>query len=313
MSEGTRAGFAAIIGAPNAGKSTLTNRLVGAKVSIVTQKVQTTRFPVRGVAMHDRAQIVLVDTPGIFSPRRRLDRAMVRSAWGGAEDADLIVHLVDCQAELAASEQGAKAADKRSAHDVESIVQGLKDSGKQAILALNKIDGVKRERLLALVQRLFDTGVYSEVFMISAATGEGVDDLKQRLADLMPEGPWLYPEEQTADLPARLLAAEITREKLFLRVHEELPYAAAVETTSFEERKDGSVRIEQTIYVERESQRPIVLGANGQTLKWIGQKAREELSELLDRTVHLFLHVKVDERWADKREFYGDLGLDYDA
>lgn len=313
MSEGTRAGFAAIIGAPNAGKSTLTNRLVGAKVSIVTQKVQTTRFPVRGVAMHDQAQIVLVDTPGIFNPRRRLDRAMVRSAWGGAEDADLIVHLVDCQAELAASEQGAKAADKRSAHDVESIVQGLKDSGKQAILALNKIDGVKRERLLALVQRLFDTGVYSEVFMISAATGEGVDDLKQRLADLMPEGPWLYPEEQTADLPARLLAAEITREKLFLRVHEELPYAAAVETTSFEERKDGSVRIEQTIYVERESQRPIVLGANGQTLKWIGQKAREELSELLDRTVHLFLHVKVDERWADKREFYGDLGLDYDA
>ena len=313
MSEGTRAGFAAIIGAPNSGKSTLTNRLVGAKVSIVTQKVQTTRFPVRGVAMHDKAQIILVDTPGIFSPRRRLDRAMVRSAWGGAEDADLIVHLVDAVAELAAGEAGAKAADKRSAVDVESIVKGLQDSNKKAILALNKIDGMRRDRLLGLAERLYATGVYSEVFMISAADGQGVDDLKKRLAELMPEGPWLYPEEQTADLPARLLAAEITREKLFLRVHEELPYAAAVETTAFEERKDGSLRIEQTIYVERDSQRPIVLGANGQTLKWIGQKSREELTELLDRTVHLFLHVKVDERWADKREFYGDLGLDYDA
>ena len=309
----TRAGFAAIIGAPNAGKSTLTNRLVGAKVTIVTQKVQTTRFPVRGVAMEGEAQIVLVDTPGIFAPRRRLDRAMVRSAWSGAEDADVTVHLIDVQAELAAAEPGAKAADKRAAQDVETIIEGLKASGKQVILALNKIDGVKRDRLLGLAQRLFDTGVYSEVFMISAADGAGVDDLKTRLAELMPESPWLYPEEQTADLPARLLAAEITREKLFLRVHEELPYAATVETTAFQERKDGSVRIEQSIYVERESQRPIVLGKNGQTLKWIGQKSREELTELLDRPVHLFLHVKVDERWADKREFYGDMGLDFDA
>ena len=309
----TRAGFAAIIGAPNAGKSTLTNRLVGAKVTIVTQKVQTTRFPVRGVAMEGEAQIVLVDTPGIFSPRRRLDRAMVRSAWGGAEEAEVTVHLVDVQAELAAAEPGAKAADKRAAQDVETIVEGLKASGKQVILALNKIDGIKRDRLLGLAQRLFDTGVYSEVFMISAADGAGVDDLKTRLAELMPESPWLYPEEQTTDLPARLLAAEITREKLFLRVHEELPYAATVETTAFQERKDGSVRIEQSIYVERESQRPIVLGKNGQTLKWIGQKSREELTELLDRPVHLFLHVKVDERWADKREFYGDMGLDFDA
>jgi len=217
------------------------------------------------------------------------------------------------QAELAAAEPGAKAADKRAAQDVETIVEGLKASGKQVILALNKIDGVKRDRLLGLAQRLFDTGVYSEVFMISAADGAGVDDLKTRLAELMPESPWLYPEEQTADLPARLLAAEITREKLFLRVHEELPYAATVETTAFQERKDGSVRIEQSIYVERESQRPIVLGKNGQTLKWIGQKSREELTELLDRPVHLFLHVKVDERWADKREFYGDMGLDFDA
>jgi GTP-binding protein Era len=309
----TRAGFAAIIGAPNAGKSTLTNRLVGAKVTIVTQKVQTTRFPVRGVAMEGESQIVLVDTPGIFSPRRRLDRAMVRSAWGGADEADVTVHLVDVQAELAAAEPGAKSADKRSAADVQTIVDGLKTSGKKVILALNKIDGVKRERMLALVQGLYDAGVYSEVFMISAADGQGVDDLKTRLAELMPEGPWLYPEDQTADLPARLLAAEITREKLFLRVHEELPYAAAVETTAFQERKDGSVRIEQSIYVERESQRPIVLGKNGQTLKWIGQKSREELIELFDRPVHLFLHVKVDERWADKREFYGDVGLDFDV
>ncbi|HKR88033.1 MAG TPA: GTPase Era [Phenylobacterium sp.] len=309
----TRAGFAAIIGAPNAGKSTLTNRLVGAKVSIVTQKVQTTRFPVRGVAIEGEAQIVLVDTPGIFQPRRKLDRAMVRAAWGGVEDADVVVHLVDAAAEIAVTTGEAKAADKRAAVDVESIVEGLKGANRQAILALNKVDAVKRESLLALSQRLFDAGVYSEVFMISATTGSGVDDLKARLAALMPENPWFYPEDQTADLPARLLAAEITREKLYLRVHEELPYSAAVETTKFEERKDGSVRIEQNIYVERESQRPIVLGKGGQTLKWIGQKAREELTEILDRPVHLFLHVQVDERWADKREFYGDVGLDFDV
>lgn len=309
----SRAGFVAIIGAPNAGKSTLTNRLVGAKVSIVTQKVQTTRFPVRGVAMEGESQIVLLDTPGIFTPRRRLDRAMVRSAWGGAEEADAVVHLVDVHAELAAAEPGAKSADKRSAADVASIIEGLKGAGKKAILALNKIDGIRRDRLLALSERLFAYGVYTEVFMISAADGSGVDDLKQRLAELVPEGPWLYPEEQTADLPARLLAAEITREKLYLRVHEELPYAAAVDTTAFEERKDGSVRIEQTIYIQRDSQKPIVVGKNGQTLKWIGQKAREELTELFDRTVHLFLTVKVDESWADKREFYGDVGLDFDV
>ncbi|HVI30847.1 GTPase Era [Phenylobacterium sp.] len=309
----SRAGFCAIIGAPNAGKSTLTNRLVGAKVSIVTQKVQTTRFPVRGVAMAGDAQIVLVDTPGIFQPRRRLDRAMVRAAWGGAEDADVIVHLVDAAAEIAAGEPGAKGADRKAAQDVESIVEGLKKSGRKAILALNKIDQVKRENLLALSQKLFETGVYDEVFMISATSGSGVEDLRARLAGLMPENPWFYPEDQTADLPARLLAAEITREKLYLRVHEELPYSAAVETTKFEDRKDGSLRIEQTIYVERESQRPIILGKNGQTLKWIGQKAREELTVILDRPVHLFLHVQVDERWADKREFYGDVGLDFDV
>jgi GTP-binding protein Era len=302
------AGFAAIIGAPNAGKSTLTNRLVGAKVSIVTQKVQTTRFPVRGVALAGETQIVLVDTPGIFQPRRKLDRAMVRAAWGGAEDADAVVHLVDAAAQL-----GDKPADRRAQADVESIVTGLKTAGRKAILALNKVDAVKRDELLGISQKLFETGVYDEVFMISAATGSGVDDLKARLAALMPENPWFYPGDQTADLPARLLAAEITREKLYLRVHEELPYAAAVETTAFQERKDGAVRIEQTIYVERESQRPIVLGKGGQTLKWIGQKSREELTQLLDRPVHLFLHVQVDEKWADKRAFYGDVGLDFDA
>jgi GTP-binding protein Era len=309
----TKAGFCAIIGAPNAGKSTLTNRLVGAKVSIVTQKVQTTRFPVRGVAMHGDAQIVLVDTPGIFQPRRRLDRAMVRAAWGGAEDADAIVHLVDVAAEIAAAESTGRPADRKSAADVETIVEGLKASGKTAVLALNKIDLVKRDRLLEASQKLFEAGVYSEVFMISSQNGSGVDDLRAKMASLMPEGPWLYPEEQTADLPARLLAAEITREKLYLRLHEELPYAAAVDTTAFEERPDGSVRIEQTIYVERESQRPIVLGKGGQTLKWIGQKSREELNDVLDRKVHLFLHVQVDEKWADKREFYGPIGLDFDA
>ncbi|HEY8571244.1 GTPase Era [Phenylobacterium sp.] len=303
-----RAGFVAVIGAPNAGKSTLTNRLVGAKVSIVTQKVQTTRFPVRGVAMAGEAQIVLVDTPGIFQPRRRLDRAMVRAAWGGADEADAIVHLVDAAAEL-----GDKPADKKARIDVETIVEGLKGAGKQAILALNKVDAVKREALLDISKRLFDTGVYSEVFMISAATGSGVEDLKKRLAELMPENPWFYPEDQTADLPARLLAAEITREKVYLRVHEELPYSAAVETTKFEERQDGSVRIEQTIVVERDSQRPIVLGKGGQTLKWIGQKSREELEVILDRKVHLFLHVAVDEKWADKKEFYGSIGLEYDS
>jgi GTP-binding protein Era len=303
----SRAGFCAIIGAPNAGKSTLTNRLVGAKVTIVTQKVQTTRFPVRGVAIAGDVQIVLVDTPGIFQPRRRLDRAMIRAAWGGAEDADAVVHLVDAAAQL-----GDKPADKKAKIDVDTIVEGLKTAGRKAILALNKIDAVKRDELLAISQSLFETGVYDEVFMISATTGSGVDDLKARIAALMPEGVWLYPEDQTADLPARLLAAEITREKLYLRLHEELPYAATVETTKFEEKDDGSARIEQTIYVERESQRPIVLGKGGQTVKWIGQKAREELSAILDRPIHLFLHVQVDEKWADKREFYGP-GLDFDA
>jgi GTP-binding protein Era len=309
----TRAGFAAVIGAPNAGKSTLVNRLVGAKVSIVTRKVQTTRFPVRGVAIEGRAQVILIDTPGVFTPRRRLDRAMVRSAWQGAEDADAVVHLVDAEGEIAVSEGTATAAQKRSVDDAVTIVEGLTSARRKAILALNKIDAVRRDKLLALSQNRFATGVYDEVYMISAEKGSGVDDLKARLGALMPEGPWLYPADQTADLPVRMLAAEITREKIYLRVHEELPYAAAVETTAFKEAKDGAVRIEQTIYVERESQRPIVLGKGGQTLKWIGQKSREELMEILDRPVHLFLHVKVVENWQDQREFYRDTGLDFDV
>ena len=233
---------------------------------------------------------------------------MVRAAWGGAEDADAVVHLVDAAAEL-----GTSGADRKAQADVEAIIDGLKKAGRKAILALNKVDKVKREALLGVSQKLFETGVYDEAFMISAETGSGVADLKRRLAELMPENPWFYPEDQTADLPVRLLAAEITREKLYLRLHEELPYSATVETTGFEERKDGSARIEQTIFVERESQRPIVLGKAGQTLKWIGKHAREELTELLGRPIHLFLHVAVDERWADKREFYGPVGLDYDA
>jgi len=310
---GRRAGFVAVIGAPNAGKSTLVNHMVGTKVSIVTQKVQTTRFPVRGVAIKGESQMVLVDTPGIFTPRRRLDRAMVRAAWGGAEDADAVVHLVDAHAEILVAEGGGKAADRRAAQDVRTIIAGLKAAGRQAILALNKIDLVRRDRLLALTRTLFEEGVYSDVFMISARTGAGVEDLKSRLAGLMPEGPWLYPEDQSADIPARMLASEITREKVYLRVHEELPYAAAVETTAFEERKDGSLRIEQTIYVEREGQRGILIGKKGETLRWIGEAARMELTDLLGRTVHLFLHVRVKETWAEDRGLYRDMGLDFDV
>ncbi|HEY3799624.1 MAG TPA: GTPase Era [Caulobacteraceae bacterium] len=309
----TRAGFVAIIGAPNAGKSTLTNRLVGSKVTIVTQKAQTTRFLVRGVAIEGEAQLVLVDTPGIFRPRRRLDRAMVRAAWSGAADADVVAHLVDAEAELAAAKPGAKAADRRAAEDVRTVIAGLVESGRKAILALNKIDRVRREDLLALTQRLDESGAYGEVFMISAADGSGIADLKRRLGELLPEGPWLYPEDQSADLPSQLLAAEITREKLYLRVHEELPYAASVETTAFEERKDGGVRIEQTIFVQRESQRAIVIGKGGQTLKWIGEASRKDLTEILGRPTHLFLTVKVKSNWADERGAYTALGLDFDV
>lgn len=309
----TRAGFVAVIGAPNAGKSTLVNRLVGTKVSIVTRKVQTTRFPVRGVAMEGETQMVLVDTPGIFTPRRRLDRAMVRAAWGGARDADAIVHLIDAEAHVHVADGAGRGSDRLAVQDTQTIATGLAAASQRAILALNKIDLVKKERLLALTEALFDSAIYAEVFMISASGGAGVAHLKATLAGAMPEGPWFYPADQSADIPVRLLAAEITREKVYLRVHEELPYAAAVETTAFEERADGSARIEQTIYVEREGQRAILLGKGGATLKWIGQAARGELGELLDRTVHLFLHVKVKPGWAEDRTHYGDVGLDFDV
>jgi GTP-binding protein Era len=313
-----RAGFVAIIGAPNAGKSTLVNQLVGSKVSIVTQKVQTTRFPVRGIAMHGDAQIVLVDTPGIFKPRRRLDRAMVKSAWGGAEDADHVVLLIDAPAQIAvehpsADTPKATAADHRAVEDVAAIIEGLKQSNTRATLVVNKIDMLKRDNLLALVDTLYKADIFDEVFMISAEKGLGVADLKESLANKMPLGHWLYPEDQAADAPARILAAEITREKLFLRVHEELPYSAAVSTTEFKDLPDGSARIEQVIFVERDGQRAIVLGKNGQTLKWIGQKSREELSKLLDRPVHLFLHVKVNERWTDDRALYTQFGLEFES
>jgi GTP-binding protein Era len=232
---------------------------------------------------------------------------------GSLEDADVVVHLVDAQAELAAEAGEGRPADKLAVQDAETIREGVKAAGRQAILAVNKIDGVKRERLLALAERLFETGAYSEVFLISAKTGSGVEDLKARLAAAMPDGPWLYPADQTADLPQRLLAAEITREKIYLRLHDELPYAAAVETTAFTEAKRGALRVEQTIYVERESQRPIVLGKGGQTLRWIGEAARTELGEMLDRPVHLFLTVKVKENWSEAREFYTGIGLDFDV
>ena len=315
--EATTCGFVAIIGAPNAGKSTLVNQLVGTKVSIVTQKVQTTRFPVRGIALDGDCQMILVDTPGIFKPRRRLDRAMVKSAWSGAEDADCIVLLVDAAAQLAVKHPNVDTkptgADHKAVEDVEMIVKGLKDNGAKAILALNKIDLMKSENLLAIADDLYKEGVFEDVLMISAEKGHGVKDLRSLLVKKMPASPWLYPADQAADAPVRILAAEITREKLFLRVHEELPYAAAVVTTDFTDKPDGSARIEQTIFVERDSQRSIVLGKNGQTLKWIGMKSREELGKLLDRQVHLFLHVKVEEKWSEDRALYAQFGLEYES
>ena len=301
----TRAGFAAIIGAPNAGKSTLVNQLVGRKVSIVTPKVQTTRFQVRGVMMRDNYQIILVDTPGVFAPRRRFDRAMVAAAWEGANDADAIVHVVDAAAQL--SGKG------RTVQDVERVIEGLKLHERKAVLALNKIDLVKREDLLELSQSLYETGAYSEVFMISASQGDHTEDLANALGQAMPESPYLYPADQIADLSERLLAAEITREKLFLRVHEELPYALTVETESWKMLKDGSVRIEQTIYVERDGHKPIILGKNGQTVKWVGKAAREDLEEQLGIKVHLFLFVKVRPNWSEERARFNALGLEFDV
>jgi GTPase len=303
MTGQTRAGFAAIIGAPNAGKSTLVNQLVGTKVTIVTHKVQTTRFPVRGVMMHGNSQVVLVDTPGIFAPRRRLDRAMVKSAWEGAGDADAIVHLIDARHWTG---QGDRAED-------EAIIDRLKLIGAKAILAINKIDLVERSLLLGATKALFETGVYSDVLMVSGLNGDGVDQLADLLASRMPEGPYLFPEDQAADMPSRLIAAEVTREKLMLRLHQEIPYQLTVETENWTQHDDGAVRIDQMIHVSRDGHKSIVLGKGGQTIRDIGMAARKELTEILGCPVHLFLRVKVSERWQENRERFSAIGLDFDA
>ncbi|MGR3825531.1 MAG: GTPase Era [Salipiger marinus] len=296
----TRAGFVALIGEPNAGKSTLTNRMVGAKVSIVTHKVQTTRTRIRGVAMEGDAQIVFVDTPGLFQPRRRLDRAMVAAAWGSASDADVIVLLVEAHRGLV--------------DGVERILATLADQlprGAKVALAINKIDRVKAESLLALSQALNDKYPFAKTFMISAERGYGVDDLRQWLAKEVPEGPWLYPEDQIADLPMRMIAAEMTREKLTLRLHQELPYQLTVETEHWQERDDGSARIDQVIYVSRDGHKGILLGHRGETIKAISQASRAELEEFLGRKVHLFLQVKVRENWLEEAERYNEMGLNF--
>ncbi|SHE92081.1 GTP-binding protein Era [Litoreibacter ascidiaceicola] len=299
MTEATRAGFIALIGEPNAGKSTLLNRMVGAKVSIVTHKVQTTRARIRGVAMEGQAQLVFVDTPGLFRPRRRLDRAMVAAAWSGASDADIVVLLVE--------------AHRGITEGVGAILDGLAErtSGAPVVLAINKIDRVKSDVLLGLTKELNDRFAFEETFMISAEKGHGVDALRQWLAGKVPEGPWLYPEDQLADAPMRQIAAEITREKLTLRLHQELPYQMTVETENWEEQKDGSARIEQLIYVIRDGHKGIVLGAKGETIKAVGKAAREELVEFLGRKVHLFLQVKVRPGWLEESERYSEMGLDF--
>ena len=297
----TRCGFVAIIGAPNVGKSTLLNAFVGSKVAIVTPKVQTTRSRIVGIALIGAAQVVFVDTPGIFRPRKRLDRAMVRAAWSGAEGADQILLLIDA----------ARARRGTADDDSAQIVAALKESGKQAVLVLNKVDKARRGDMLKLAEALDREGIFTHTFMISALTGDGVADLAGTLAGLVPEGPWLYPEDQIAEVPLRQLAAEITREKLFLALHQDLPYAIAVETEKWDERKDGSVRIEQVIFVQRDSQKAIVLGKGGRQIKEIGAASRQELEELLERKVHLFLFVKVRAGWADDPERYREMGLEF--
>ncbi len=298
--EATRCGYVAILGAPNAGKSTLLNRLVGTKVSIVSPKVQTTRSRVLGIALDGPAQIIFVDTPGIFAPKRRLERAMVHAAWSGAADADLVVLVVD-------------AARKTIGEDARAIVDGLKKAGRKAILALNKIDMVKREKLLALAAELDASGIFTDVFMISAETGDGVDDLMAVFRGRLPVGPWLFPEDQVSDMPMRLIAAEVTREHLFRQLHDELPYAIAVESESWEEFKNGSAKITQVVYIQRDSQKAIVLGHGGKRIKAVREAAQAELEEMLQRKIHLFLHVKVRENWPEDRERYRDLGLEYDV
>ncbi|MAK62201.1 MAG: GTPase Era [Ponticaulis sp.] len=312
--ENTRAGFVAVIGAPNAGKSTLVNRMVGAKVAIVTQKVQTTRFPVRGIAMVNDAQLVLVDTPGIFRTRRRLDRAMVKAALAGAEEADVILHVIDATGWVAEKlKRPLTPAQKRSMEDDRRVMDDLKELGRPAILALNKIDEFDHLEVLPVIQELSELGIYSDIFPISASNGDGVSKLADHLSGLVPESPYLYDPEQTADLPMRLLAAEVTREKLMLRLHEELPYQLMVDTESWEERKDGSVRIQQAVIVGRENHKGMVLGKGGNSIKEIGKRAREELEAMLDRKVHLFLFVKVDERWEEKKDSYTPFGLEFDV
>jgi GTP-binding protein Era len=295
--EDTHCGFVALIGAPNAGKSTLLNTFVGSKVTIVSHKVQTTRALVRGIALEGRAQLIFVDTPGIFAPKRRLDRAMVTTAWSGAHDADAVAVLIDAR--------------KGLDEEAEAILMGLAEVRKPKLLLLNKIDLVEREKLLALAKAANERVAFAATFMISALTGDGVNDAKRWLAEKMPPGPWLYPPEQMSDAPLRQLAAEITREKLFHRLHQELPYQSTVETESWKELRDGSIRIEQTIYVERESQRKIVLGKGGTAIKKIGAEARKEIAEIAEKPVHLFLFVKVRENWSDDPERYREMGLEF--
>jgi len=292
-----KCGLVAVVGAPNAGKSTLVNALVGQKVAIVSAKAQTTRTRIMGIALHGESQILLVDTPGIFEPKRRLDRAMVSAAWGGASDADLIVLVVD-------AETGFR-------HRIEEMVDRLKDRREPKILVLNKVDLVKKEALLGLATQLNERAPFEEIFMVSAATGDGVADLKAWLAGRVPQGPWHFPEDQVSDATDRMLAAEITREQLYHQLHAELPYASAVETEKFEERKDGSVAIHQQILVGRDTQKAIVLGKGGARIKEIGARAREELAKLLGRKVHLFLHVKVNPKWEEDRGLYREIGLDW--
>jgi len=295
--DGTRAGFVALIGAPNAGKSTLLNQLVGTKVSIVSHKVQTTRTVVRGIVMREQSQIIFADTPGIFQPRRRLDRAMVDAAWGGAKDADIVCLLID-------AERGIRG-------DAERILENLRSVKLPKILLLNKIDRVPVESLLALAKQANEVVPFEHTFMISALKGNGCEDFLNHLASAVPLGPYLYPEDQTTDLPVKLLAAEITREKLFLRLHQELPYSAHVEVEGWEERRDGSVKIDQVIYIQRAAHKKIVIGKKGETIKAISSAARAELTEMLGRKVHLFLFVKVRENWIDDPERYHEMGLNY--
>jgi GTPase len=296
----TRAGFVALIGEPNAGKSTLLNKMVGAKVSIVTHKVQTTRARIRGIAMAGQAQIVFVDTPGLFRPRRRLDRAMVKAAWGGAADADIIVLLIE--------------AHRGMTDGVVAIIDRMRDQipqGQQVALAINKIDRVKAEVLLALAQKMNEAFPFAETFMISAEKGYGVEKLKDWLAGQLPIGAWFYPEDQIADSPMRQIAAEMTREKLTLRLHEELPYQLTVETEKWEDKADGTTRIDQIVYVARDGHKGIVLGNGGETIKSVGQAARADIAEFLGRTVHLFLQVKVRTNWLEEKERYTEMGLDF--